>query len=281
MPTGRGALAALLGCGLLGLDAALFAGFYTARVAWASALGGHLALCVATALPGVGRGRGGGRRVRMLHLAAWMAPLGPFGVLIGMTLFLPGVRAGAGTGTVPRRLAAPDDGAQAAPGRLEVLRNDLVDGRLRLGGGHLIRPLLDVVIEGETAEKLDALGLIAKRYGPDFAPALRRALQDADGSVRVLAATVAAQLHNGHTRRIGALQDAAQAAPTPETWRALGQARLAYAASGLLEADRAKHEADEGRDCLARAGAPKPARPPGPAPEGEAAGGPSAAGRVG
>lgn len=271
MLTGRGVVAALLGCGLLGLNSVLLADFYAARIGWQQALGTHLALAFVTALPGVRRRRGGRRRVEWLHLAAWMLLLGPFGVLIGMTLFLP--RTHAEDGTAPQRPAMPDDGAEATPGRLELLRNDLMDGRLRLGGGHLIRPLLDVIIEGETTEKLDALGLVAKRYVPGFAPVLRRALQDADSSVRVLAATVAAQLHNSHTRRIGALQDAAQAMPTPEAWRALGEARLAYAASGLLEADRAKREADEGRGCLMHADAPDPAQPPEPESEGEAADG--------
>ena len=265
--TGRGVVAALLGCGLMGLDSVLFTGFWARGIEWPPALGTHLALSFVAALPGFGRGA---RRAARLQLAAWMAVLGPFGVLIGMTLFLP--RAGARTGAAVLRPGAPDPGAEPAPDALEMLRNDVMDGRLRLGGGHLIRPLLDVVIEGDTTEKLDALSLIAKRYAPGFAPALRRALQDADGSVRVLAATVMAQLHNGHTRRIGALQEAVQAAPTAEGWRALGEARLAYAASELLETDRARREADEGRGCLARAGGRDPAHCPDAVPVGGAAG---------
>lgn len=270
MLTGRGAMTALLGCGLLGFDSVLFASFHTARIDWQSALGAHLALGLVTAMPGFGAGHGGGRQVKRLQLAAWTTLMGPFGVLIGMMLFLP--RAQVRAGTPQQGPAMPDDEAESAPSRLETLRNNLSDGRLRLGGGHLIRPLLDVVIEGTVTEKLDALSLIAKRYVPGFAPALRRALQDSDGSVRVLAATVVAQLHNGHTRRIGALQNTVQAAPTPEVWRALGESRLAYAASGLLEADRAEREADEGRDCLARAGAPEPAQPPDLVPGGATAG---------
>lgn len=264
--TGRGVVAVLLGCGLMGLEAALLAEFWAGGIGWRPALGIHLALSFGAALPGSGRGA---QRAARLQLAAWMAVLGPFGVLIGMTLFLP--RASARAEAVLRP-GAPDPGAEPAPDALEMLRNDLMDGRLRLGGGHLIRPLLDVVIEGETTEKLDALSLIAKRYVPGFAPALRRALGDADGSVRVLAATVMAQLHNGHTRGIGALQEAVQAAPTAEGWRALGEARLAYAASELLETDRARREADEGRACLARAGGRDPAHRPDAAPVGGAAG---------
>ena len=147
--------------------------------------------------------------------------------------------------------AAPDP----AHSRLTALHTAINDHRLRILGAHASRPLLDIVIEATTAEKLDALSLIAKRYTPAFAPALRKALEDADGSVRVLAATVMAQLNNDHTRHIGALQNTALAAPTGASWRALAEARLAYAASGLLDADRAQREADEGRACLARADA--------------------------
>ncbi len=89
--------------------------------------------------------------------------------------------------------------------RLELLHGSLLDRRLRLGHAHAIRPLLDVMIEGTQVEKLDALSLISKRYAPALAPALRRALEDKDGSVRVLAATVMAQQHNAFTKRIGAL----------------------------------------------------------------------------
>ena len=85
MITGRGVMAALLGCGLLGLESALFASFHAARIEGPPALGAHLALVLVTALPGFGAGG----RAKRLQLAAWVALLGPFGVLIGMTLFLP------------------------------------------------------------------------------------------------------------------------------------------------------------------------------------------------
>jgi hypothetical protein len=270
MLTRRAACATLLGGCLIVFDAMLLVGFYTERFDWLMALAPHLVLSVAMALPGLhGAARGGSstRQSAMLQLAAWTALLGPFGVLIGMTLFLP--KGAAGAGAVSQGMAVPGAEGDAMPSHLEALHNALLDGRLRLEGGHTVRPLLDIVIEGTTPEKLDALGLIAKRYAPALAPALKRALQDANASVRVLAATVMAQLHNGHTRRIGALQDAAQAAPTAAAWRTLGEARLAYAASGLLEVDRANREADEGDACLARADALERAEvPPPPAVEG-------------
>lgn len=265
MRTGATARAILLGSGLATADAVPLAAFCAGRLDGPAALAAHLVLCLAVVL-GAWSTRCRGAR---LQLSAWTALLGPFGALIGATLFLPnaggGIDADHGTGAAsPDRITTGDDD-DAMPGPLETLHNAVLDSRLRLGGGCAVRPLLDLVIEGTIGEKLDALSLIARHYIPALAPALKRALQDADVSVRVLAATVMAQLHNAHTHRIGALQDAARAAPTEAGWRSLGEARLAYAMSGLLDPDRAKREADEGRACLARAGMvgeSEPSRPP-------------------
>lgn len=125
---------------------------------------------------------------------------------------------------------------------------------MRLERAHAIRPLLDVIIEGTQLEKFDALSLISKRYDPALAPALRRALEDKDASVRVLAATVLAQQNNAHTKRIGALQAIARAeAGTSSDWSELGQAHFDYAVSGLLETSRAEIEVSHALDYLARA----------------------------
>ena len=161
------------------------------------------------------------------------------------------------------RAAEPAGAAAAnrpALPRLELLHGALLDQRLRISGGRATRPLLDVTIDGSQTEKFDALSLISKNYQPALAPALRRALEDRDGSVRVLAATVVAQLNNAHTKRIGALQTAAAAAPTHAAhWRELGRARLAYAESRMLEASRAEAEAARAAEDLARAAALDPA----------------------
>ena len=69
--------------------------------------------------------------------------------------------------------------------RLELLHGSLLDRRLRLEQCAPIRPLLDVVIDGTQIEKLDALGLISKRFVPALAPILKRALEDKDAAVRV------------------------------------------------------------------------------------------------
>jgi hypothetical protein len=236
------AIAALLVLGLVVLDAALFILFGALRFDVADLLLLHGMLCSMAALSALTLAR----LTAWLQLIGWTACLGPFGALIGAML-LPW-----NADTAALAAAAPPD---PAPSRLTALHTAITDHRLRILGAHASRPLLDIVIEATTAEKLGALSLIAKRYTPALAPALRKALEDADGSVRVLAATVMAQLNNGHTRHIGALQNIAQAAPTHASWRALAEARLGYAASGLLDADRAQREADEGRACLARADA--------------------------
>ena len=65
----------------------------------------------------------------------------------------------------------------------------------------------------------------------------------ASAFVRVLAATVIAQQHNAHTKRIGSLQATARADPkTPGHLGDLGQAHFEYGSSGLLEASRADAE---------------------------------------
>ena len=237
------AIAAHLVLALVILDGTLFVLFGALRFDAADLLLLHGVLCSMAALSALTLARLSG----WLQLIGWTACLGPFGTLIGTMLLLP--RNADSTNLTAT--GAPDP----AHSRLTALHTAINDHRLRILGAHASRPLLDIVIEATTAEKLDALSLIAKRYTPAFAPALRKALEDADGSVRVLAATVMAQLNNDHTRHIGALQNTALAAPTGASWRALAEARLAYAASGLLDADRAQREADEGRACLARADA--------------------------
>jgi hypothetical protein len=244
----------LLVAGLLCLESMLFVVFATARIAMSSYCGVHASLCVATlALGGWWAGRdshGRGARDEMamvLQLVAWTGLAGPFGALTAVGLLIPH-NIGA-TGQVR-------DGATEQPGlsRLELLHGSLLDRRLRLDRAHSIRSLLDVIIDGTQFEKLDALSLISKRFVPALAPPLKRALDDKDAAVRVLAATVMAQQHNSHMRQIGGLRAEAEAAPvSPALWRELGQAHRDYAGSGLLETSRAEAELSQADAHLARA----------------------------
>ena len=251
--------------GLLCLEAVLFAAFSANHPEMPMVLGIHLGLCALTATVGrwwvrahSGVAHAEDNAATVLHLAAWTTLAGPFGTIIAAMLLVPqrdagGADAGSDSSATPSEAMPPGMGGPHEMTRLELLHSALLDRRLRIGGAHPIRPLLDVMIEGRQLEKLDALSLISKRYAPALAPALWRALEDGDSSVRVLAATVMAQQHNAHTKRIGALQVAASAEPArSDGWGELGQACLDYAESGLLEASRAETEASRGRAHLAR-----------------------------
>ena len=242
----------LLVFGLLCLESTLFLAFVTGRLETRAFINLHLALCAATATFGLWWAGAAStaadaddKIASVLQSVAWTVLAGPFGTVVAAALL------------VPRKAGASDaEVAASRPGltRLELLHGSLLDSRMRLERAHAIRPLLDVIIEGTQLEKFDALSLISKRYDPALAPALRRALEDKDASVRVLAATVLAQQNNAHTKRIGALQAVAKAdAGTSSDWSELGQAHFDYAVSGLLEASRAEIEVSHALDYLARA----------------------------
>jgi hypothetical protein len=240
---------------LLCLESMLFLAFATARITMFSYLSVHAGLCAAAlALGGLWAGRrhshgreAADRTAMVLQLVAWTGLAGPFGALTAVGLL------------VPQNVGATGqarDGArgQAEMSRLELLHGSLLDRRLRLETAHSIRSLMDVIIDGTQFEKLDALSLISKSFVPALAPPLKRALEDKDAAVRVLAATVMAQQHNIHMRLIGELRAGAEAAPeSPALWRELGQAHRDYAGSGLLEASRAEAELSQADAHLVRA----------------------------
>ncbi len=147
----------------------------------------------------------------VVQLALWTILGGPFGLAIAAMLLVPrspqAGRTEAGIAAEAARTGRSD------LTRFELLHNAILDHRLRLEHAHLIRPLLDVILDGSQTEKLDALSLISKRYTPDLAPVLRRALEDKEASVRVLAATVIAQQHSRSTTPIGASQTVAGVTP--------------------------------------------------------------------
>jgi hypothetical protein len=249
----------LLALGLLYLQSALFLAFTTHGLDMPAYLSFHLGTCAATATLGrwwVGVSSAAedadDNSAMVLQLAACTTLAGPFGCLIAAALLMP--RNGGASHAEATAEAATAIDQRSELTRLELLHGSLLDRRLRLDHAHDIRPLFDVMIEGTQIEKLDALSLVSKRYAPALVPALRRAFEDKDGSVRVLAATVMAQQHNAFTKRIGALHSSATASPErADHWSELGQAHLDYAVSGLLEASRVETEASHAAAHLARA----------------------------
>jgi hypothetical protein len=187
-----------------------------------------------------------------LQIIAWTAFVGPFGVFVATALSFQ---------QAPIRWEVMSDDDVEHPKidrhqskRVEHMHLALLDHRVRLKGADRIRPLMDVVAEGSRSEKLEALGVLYRRYGAELGPVLKRALKDPDTSVRVLAATVAAKLHGKFGRTIGDCQAATDATPNlAQSWRNIADARLAYAESGLLEAQRARAEIEFAIGDLSRA----------------------------
>ena len=186
-----------------------------------------------------------------LQMIVWSAFAGPFGALVAAALCLRRLSTCSG--------AEPRCGDVLTTNRYESMRVErehlaLLDQRVRLEGARHVRPLVDVIAESSRSEKLDALAVVYRNYGAELAVVLKRALQDPDASVRVLAATVAAKLHATFSGKIGECQAAVDVTPNlAQSWRNLADARLSYAQSGLLEAQRARMEVALATADLARA----------------------------
>ena len=193
-----------------------------------------------------------GRYATVLQIVALSALAGPFGAVVALALTLPSAP------LQPK--AVPDADTDSPPSDRPVIRGvegmhvALLDRRIRIEGACRINPLMDVIAEGVQAEKLEALGVIYRRYEARLSIVLKRAMQDSDASVRVLAATVISKLHGTFTRKIGDCQAAAAAQPElAQNWRELAEARIGYAGSGLLEAPRARVQVESAVDDLSRA----------------------------
>jgi len=194
-----------------------------------------------------------------LQIVVWSAVAGPFGAFVAFALAF----RVAGTATPfvidPEAETSPGDGPELEQVDVHLA---LRDRRIRLEGAHRVSPMMDVLAEGSNSEKLAALGVIYRRYDARLGAVLKRALQDSDTSIRVLAATVTAKLNSTFSRKIGDCQAATSAAPDlAESWRNVAAARLAYAESGLLQASRARQEVEAALADFARAKAIDPLDP--------------------
>jgi hypothetical protein len=236
---------------MCGWQIALFAALFGGIVQFETYAGIHVIGCVILASWLVFRKNGSldeERNSAALQIVAWSAFAGPFGALVATALaFNP---------TQPRARLSPDEDLidHSAIERAERLHVALLERRLRFEGASTIRPLIDVIAEGSRSEKLEALRVVYRRHEAGLSTVLKRALQDSDTSVRVLAATVIAKLHATYSQNIGAWQAAATASPDiPQNWQTLAGARLAYAESELLESPRARAQIELAVGDLSRA----------------------------
>jgi len=74
------------------------------------------------------------------------------------------------------------------------------------------RSFAETVAQGTLAERQTALGLIARNFSPEYAPALRVALKSEEPVIRVQAAAVAARVREGLERRLAELMRQADGA---------------------------------------------------------------------
>lgn len=135
------------------------------------------------------------------------------------------------------------------------LSDDVATGRTLDRGAAAPLAFARVIEQGTLAERQAALGLIARKFHPDYAPALVAALKSPETVVRVQAAAVAARVRRDLQARVRAtLADVAAAAADPVAALATASELDGAARSGLLdEGDRVRAAAAAAR--LRKAGA--------------------------
>jgi len=133
----------------------------------------------------------------------------------------------------------------------DELENDAFLQRLAIGGDPVsgaiqLTSFRDILAFGTIEQKQAIIALIARRFTPAFAPALRLALEDPIAAVRVQAAAAAASIENRYAQRsIELTRKAERYEATIEAERELAAHYADFAQSGLVEEQRAAEAADQ------------------------------------
>lgn len=144
----------------------------------------------------------------------------------------------------------PEEDDEAA----ELLLNRLRAGGDPASGAADLTSFTDAVAYGTIEQKQAIVALIARRFTPAFAPALRQALEDPVPAVRVQAAAAAAAIEARFAARGITLEREAAARGYPVTiLRELGRLHADMAKSGLLELARTESSRDKALDYYRRA----------------------------
>jgi tetratricopeptide (TPR) repeat protein len=123
--------------------------------------------------------------------------------------------------------------------------------RLAIGGDPVsgsiqLTSFRDILAFGTIEQKQAIIALIARRFTPAFAPALRLALEDPIAAVRVQAAAAAASIENRYAQRGMELTRAAERnTHSLDAERELARFYADFAQSGLVEHQRASEAADQ------------------------------------
>lgn len=178
--------------GLLTAESLLLAAVILARLPWGLWLPGHAAIVGWFAYESWRRRRLG-HDVSPRALAILTTLIGgPAGALIVTVALLLWRRQRAH----PERLAAWYDRIALAGDIDDVTRlaDTVAMGRAVGTAAYPPRPFTDVMLTGSLADRQTALGLIARRFSPAYAPALHAALVTGEPMVRVQAAAVATRV---------------------------------------------------------------------------------------
>lgn len=121
----------------------------------------------------------------------------------------------------------------------EALYRQIASGRQVGAETASVVSFSDVMRAGTLEQKRSVIALLVKQFRPEFAPALRLALQDPTPAIRVQAATAVSEIESDFLERSMHLADLAQRKPKSlDAQLALAQHYDAYAFSGLLDAQR-------------------------------------------
>ena len=129
--------------------------------------------------------------------------------------------------------------------------NDAFLQRLAIGGDPVsgsiqLTSFRDMLAFGTIEQKQATIALIARRFTPAFAPALRLALEDPIAAVRVQAAAAAASIENRYTQRSIALtREAELHRNSIAAERELARHYADFANSGLVEQHRVAEATDQ------------------------------------
>ncbi|GIW70599.1 MAG: hypothetical protein KatS3mg102_0141 [Planctomycetota bacterium] len=216
----------------LGLEAVAVALFALDPAAWGMALVLHLGSALATVRasyrPRAAGGLGGGPAAAGGAFAA-LVPVA--GLLAALLLDM--VLARAPRGRAMLELLEQELHGRAGPRVLEPPRADPAEA---LRDAVDVEPLVDALRYGDSALRRGAVERLAARGGRDAIRALRAALTDPDGEVRVLALGALAAIEDRLARAIHAAQEEVRRQPAqPSAHAALGRQYMEYCYLGLLE----------------------------------------------
>jgi tetratricopeptide (TPR) repeat protein len=100
-------------------------------------------------------------------------------------------------------------------------------------------PFIDVLAFGSREQKQAMIALITSRFRPEFAPVLRKALQDSNHAIRVQAATAMTRVENGFLETSIRLHEASESRPGDSAvLLELARHFDSYAFTGILDGKR-------------------------------------------